>query len=130
MAGKGPAPVRLPKECSEPKRPARNDYDFARDACRLVRSERDRRQGKEEREDNGFHRSTLNRQAGQLGGYFSNFLSFGSIKSHGCASEAHMCTCGVNKLGSSKLEAAMPWPVSVAPPKSREPYSGQNPRLL
>ena len=53
---------------------------------------------------------------------------FGSIASHGCASEAHICNCGLNRLGSSKLEAAMPWPVSLAPPKSREPHSGQNPR--
>src|SRR6476469_4644185 len=64
------------------------------------------------------------------GGYFSNFGIFGSIGSHGWASEAHMCTSGLNKLGSSRLEAAMPWPVSLAPPKSREPHSGQNPRLL
>jgi len=33
------------------------------------------------------------------GGYFSNFGKFGSMWSHGCASEIHIFTFGLNKLG-------------------------------
>jgi hypothetical protein len=41
-----------------------------------------------------------------------------------------MCNSGLNKLGSSRLEAAMPWPVLLAPPKSLEPQYGQNPLVV
>src|SRR5438270_13282500 len=64
------------------------------------------------------------------GGYFSNFGKFESMWSQGCASEIHIFTFGLNKLGSSRLEAVTPWPCSLSPPKSREPHSGQKPRLL
>ena len=36
-------------------------------------------------------------------GYFSNFGNAGFIWSHGCASDVHTSTCGLNQLGSSKL---------------------------
>ena len=39
----------------------------------------------------------------QDGGYFSNFGNAGFIWSHGCASDVHTSTCGLNQLGSSKL---------------------------
>src|SRR5262249_21849323 len=62
--------------------------------------------------------------------YFSNFGNFGSIASHGCASDVQISCCGLYTLGSSKLDAAMPCPKSVFPPNNREPHSGQNPRML
>jgi hypothetical protein len=36
-------------------------------------------------------------------GYFSNFGNAEFIWSHGCASDVHTSTCGLNQLGSSKL---------------------------
>lgn len=36
-------------------------------------------------------------------GYFSNFGSAGFIWSHGCASDVHTSTSGLNQLGSSRL---------------------------
>src|SRR6266436_8644376 len=41
------------------------------------------------------------------GAYFSNFGRSGSIWSHGCASEVQISNCGLNDLGSSRLEAVM-----------------------
>src|SRR5262249_9871888 len=64
------------------------------------------------------------------GAYFSNFGSLGSIASHGCASEVQISCCGLYKLGSSKVPAAMPCPKSLLPPNNREPHSGQKPRTL
>ena len=57
------------------------------------------------------------------GAYFSNFGSLGSIASHGCASDVQISCCGLYKLGSSKVPAAMPCPKSVLPPNNREPHS-------
>jgi len=37
------------------------------------------------------------------GGYFSNFGNAGFSRSHGCASDVHTSTCGLNQLGSSRL---------------------------
>lgn len=36
-------------------------------------------------------------------GYFSNFGSAAFMWSHGCASDVHTSTCGLNQLGSSRL---------------------------
>ena len=64
------------------------------------------------------------------GAYFSNFGSSGSIPSHDCASDVQISYCGLYKLGSSKVPAAMPCPKSLFPPNNREPHSGQKPRRL
>src|SRR5438309_10584321 len=64
------------------------------------------------------------------GAYFSNFGSLGSIASHGCASDVQISCCGLYKLGSSSVPAAMPCPKSLLPPNNREPQSGQKPRTL
>src|SRR5262249_47696452 len=64
------------------------------------------------------------------GAYFSNFGNLGSSVSHGCASDVQISCCGLYKLGSSKVPAAMPCPKSVLPPNKREPHSGQKPRTL
>src|SRR5215471_462009 len=64
------------------------------------------------------------------GAYFSNFGSLGSIASHDCASEVQILCCGLYKLGSSKVPAAIPCPKSDLPPNNREPHSGQKPRRL
>src|SRR5262249_24977837 len=42
------------------------------------------------------------------GAYFSNFGSLGSIASHGYASDVQISYCGLYKLGSSKVPAAIP----------------------
>src|SRR5215471_8735679 len=44
----------------------------------------------------------------QDGESFSNFGNAGFIWSHGCASNVHTSTCGLNQLGSSKLAALIP----------------------
>src|SRR6185312_7108742 len=75
-------------------------------------------------------RLLLNVVAYSRGAYFSNFGSLGSIASHGCASDAQISYCGLYKLGSSKVPAAMPCPKSDLPPNNREPHSAQKPRTL
>jgi|SRR6516165_3351687 len=64
------------------------------------------------------------------GAYFSNFGILGSIASHGCASDVQISCCGLYKLGSSNVPAAMPCPKSLLPPNNREPHSAQKPRTL
>jgi hypothetical protein len=66
------------------------------------------------------------------GGYWWNFGTAGFISSHGCASEAKMSICGRNQLGSSREPARTPTDCdcpSNSPPVTRDPHSGQNPRL-
>src|SRR5215471_9117382 len=72
----------------------------------------------------------LSNVAYSRGAYFSNFGSSGFIASHGCASEVQISYCGLYKLGSSKVPAAIPCPKSLLPPNNREPQSGQKPRTL
>src|SRR5438477_4425719 len=66
------------------------------------------------------------------GGYFSNFGNVGFIWSHGCASDVHTSTCGLNQLGSSKLAVLIATNCGAASGLTRigEPQSGQKPRWV
>ena len=68
----------------------------------------------------------------QDGGYFSNFGNAGFIWSHGCASDVHTSTCGLNQLGSSKLAVliATNWGTESGLTTIGEPQSGQKPRRV
>ena len=68
----------------------------------------------------------------QDGGYFSNFGNAGFIWSHGCASDVHTSTCGLNQLGSSKLAVliATNWKTASGLTTIGEPQSGQKPRRV
>src|SRR6478672_9782076 len=65
-------------------------------------------------------------------GYFSNFGNVGFIWSHGCASDVHTSTCGLNQLGSSKLAVliATNWGTESGLTTIGEPQSGQKPRRV
>ena len=65
-------------------------------------------------------------------GYFSNFGNAGFIWSHGCASDVHTSTCGLNQLGSSKLAVliATNWGTESGLTTIGEPQSGQKPRRV
>src|SRR4029453_15880448 len=64
------------------------------------------------------------------GGYSLNFGNAGFILSHGCASDVHTSTCGLNQLGSSKLAVliATNWGTASGLTTIGEPHSGQKPR--
>src|SRR5438552_16281667 len=66
------------------------------------------------------------------GGYFSNFGNAGFIWSHGCASDVHTSTCGLNQLGSSRLAVLIATNSGTASgfTTTGEPHSGQKPRRV
>src|SRR5436190_8387193 len=69
---------------------------------------------------------------GAYEGYFSNFGSAGFIWSHGCASDVHTSTCGLNQLGSSRLAVLIATNCGTASglTATGEPHSGQKPRWV
>src|SRR5438477_12274892 len=66
------------------------------------------------------------------GGYFLNLGNAGFMWSHGCASDVHTSTCGLNQLGSSKLAVLIATNCGTASGLTAigEPHSGQKPRWV